>query len=506
MNSPSLRIGLCIAALTVTILLVSDLLFEIVPDKRKQILESRKLWCESIALQFSSVLETGDNRTIQRVMDNVFERNEELSSLGLRLLDGELVASSGNHGATWDMLDTTQSTINQVRVPIYKDNASWATVEVKFKPLKSSWWTTVKESPLTQLVLITLTIGLLVYSVFIRRTMRILDPGAAVPDRVKSALDQLVEGVVLLDDRLNIVLANNAFAKLSGKSQDKLIGTSLSELNWGKNSAKNGSEKNLPWQQLHEKGGNIQAARLSLSVSLEETRILSCNVSSILDGKAKQRGLMVSFDDVSVAERANAQLKKTIAKLEGAEIKIRSQNNELRRIASIDPLTGVMNRGAFFDKLNTEFMLARQEGLMLSCIMADIDHFKNINDTFGHAVGDEVIKGMANVLSDNCHTNGSAGRYGGEEFCLVLPGINLNEALKIAEKIRSDFALWSQREDGPTAGKKITASFGISAVNMGAPDGAKMVDQADKALYISKTNGRNRVARYFDNSQMSEAS
>jgi diguanylate cyclase (GGDEF)-like protein/PAS domain S-box-containing protein len=503
---PAIRIGLCITFLTVTILLVSDQLFNIVPDQREQLAETRRLFCESVAVQVSFLIEKDDISTIRRTMNSLVERDSDVLSMGLRLENGELMTNTDRHLNVWDTANTTQSTLDQVRVPLYKQNKPWGTVEIKFNPQGTTLWNMVKNSPLTRLILATVVFGLLAYTFFIRRTLRIMDPGSVVPDRVKAALDQLVEGVALLDEHKTIVLANNALLTMTGMTLDKIVGQPLSNLDWKTNSTQNDVKDDLPWEQISSTNLKAQGDRLLLATKDKKNLILSCNVAAITDGDGNQRGMIASFDDISEIQKTNLKLKKTISQLEAAELKIRSQNDELRKMSSIDPLTGIMNRGAFFEKFHTEFMLAKQEGLILSCIMIDIDYFKNINDTYGHAVGDKVIKGMAQVLTEHCEKNGAVGRYGGEEFCLVLPGIDLNGAMHISDKIRESFSNWSEDETSPTSGKQITVSLGVSAIDLGAKDAEEMVDQADKALYQSKTSGRNRVSRWFENSQMSEAS
>ncbi len=500
--SPSIRIGLSITALTVTVLLVSDAFFGIFPGQHSQKLEARKEYCESIAIQFSSLVESGEYEAIQSSMMRLVERNPEVVSLGLRLADDQLVASAGGHESNWNKEGIKFSTPTHALVPIFEAGQEWGRMEVQFTPLQIGWIPTLLESPLARLILVTLTLGFLVYTLFIRRALHYLDPSAVVPGRVKAALDLLVEGVVLLDAKQYIVLANNAFSDMAGISSDELIGQPLSKLNWGEFKREADNPFPLPWEHTKLQDSKLQGVRLLLHSKIKGMRVLSTNISAIYDGKGKQRGMMVTFDDISEVERANRELKATVSQLEKAEIKIRGQNDELRRLASVDPLTNTMNRRAFFEKLNTEFILAKQENLIVSCIMVDIDHFKKINDTYGHAVGDEVIKGIANILIEHCGKNGAVGRYGGEEFCIVLPQTNLDRAAVIAEKIRELFLYWSEVKDSPTNGKTITASLGVSAINLGAKDPAAMIDQADQALYHSKTNGRNQVTKWFDQQQV----
>lgn len=134
--------------------------------------------------------------------------------------------------------------------------------------------------------------------------------------------------------------------------------------------------------------------------------------------------------------------------------------------------------------------------------MLDIDHFKSVNDNFGHQTGDEVIKLVANVLRENLRDADIVGRYGGEEFCLVLPGIDIETTLEIAERIRVSVMNSSEY---PIIGiKGVTISLGISSISDDALNPNEMIDLADKALYYAKNNGRNRVAVWSDGVEENE--
>lgn len=496
--NPSVRIGLSITALSIAVILASNFLFQLFPSEYKNKLEARISLCETLAMQFSLLIEAEKENQIQQKMDVLVNEYPEIISMGLRLKNDVLIAHTNQHPAKLEISDPDMSSETQAYVPIFLNNQEWAKLEVFFKPINEGLITTIINSPLLKLLLFFLTIGFFSYTFFIKRTLNYLDPSAVIPSRVKNTLDQLVEGVVLVDGSFNIVLANDAFSNMFNKSAVDLIGQNLNSFEW--KSVNNGEEHepNLPWVatlKLHER---IMGQRIVLLNDEGYPHILSTNASLIKDGDNKSRGILVTFDDVGEIEKKNAELVKTIEHLEKAETKIREQNDELRRLASVDPLSGALNRRAFFEKLELEYKLAIQEHLLLSCIMVDIDHFKSINDNYGHAVGDEVIKGMSKILLERCIANGAVGRYGGEEFCLVLPGISTDEALKIAELIRIDLINWSIKKESPTSGKKITASLGQSSINQFALSGAAMVDQADQALYHSKETGRNRVTSWFD--------
>lgn len=164
----------------------------------------------------------------------------------------------------------------------------------------------------------------------------------------------------------------------------------------------------------------------------------------------------------------------------------RKRNRELDYLAARDPLTNCYNRRFLSDLMNRDFSdLELLEEY--SVIMADVDHFKVVNDNHGHNAGDSVLRGVANVLQKNIRQNDIAARYGGEEFCIVLPGAAIGQAARIAEAIR-------QKVEGMNFNNiKVTCSFGITSIRFDAKTPTELIGQADLALYQSKINGRNRV-------------
>jgi diguanylate cyclase (GGDEF)-like protein len=193
---------------------------------------------------------------------------------------------------------------------------------------------------------------------------------------------------------------------------------------------------------------------------------------------------------VTELERKSTALEEALTMLEKSQDEIRLRNEELQVLARRDPLTGVANRRAFFEWLEREFAASQREGEGLCCLMADIDHFKRVNDTHGHSAGDEVIRRISEALTAEVGSPESVCRYGGEEFCLVLPGTAIEDAVALAERLR-------QRIESPGFARvPVTVSFGVSSSLFGATKPIEMVNQADEALYASKEAGRNRVTRW----------
>ncbi len=157
--------------------------------------------------------------------------------------------------------------------------------------------------------------------------------------------------------------------------------------------------------------------------------------------------------------------------------------------ARIDGLTGLHNRALFDERLEAELSQARRYGGQLSCMMMDIDHFKKVNDTYGHIVGDEVLRHVASTLSRRCRREDIVCRYGGEEFAVLTPNVGLNGAITLAEDIRQLIGSLELRSAGQTI--SVTCSFGVA--EFGVDQTIPLAERADEALYFAKHSGRNRV-------------
>lgn len=192
-------------------------------------------------------------------------------------------------------------------------------------------------------------------------------------------------------------------------------------------------------------------------------------------------------------KQTNADLVRTVADLEIAQAESLRQNDALERLASRDPLTGCFNRRAFYMQFETAFAESREHDTELCCLMVDIDHFKRINDQFGHAVGDQAIQAVAGCLSAELRLTDTIGRYGGEEFCLMFPSTTLADAPALAERLRIQVEAEAGGRVRAASRLVITVSCGISSTALGARTPLELIDQADKALYAAKEGGRNCV-------------
>jgi diguanylate cyclase (GGDEF)-like protein len=165
---------------------------------------------------------------------------------------------------------------------------------------------------------------------------------------------------------------------------------------------------------------------------------------------------------------------------------------EVQSLALTDPLTGLQNRRGVFELGKVEFARARRMKRPFSCMMLDLDHFKNINDKYGHQVGDQVLQDVASICNQSVREDDLVGRYGGEEIIILLPETDMELALCVAERLGNAVA---ENPFITDEGKiRVTASIGVAAQDENTPHFEALIARADQALYIAKHKGRNRVA------------
>jgi diguanylate cyclase (GGDEF)-like protein len=181
--------------------------------------------------------------------------------------------------------------------------------------------------------------------------------------------------------------------------------------------------------------------------------------------------------------------------LKQSETALRNALEEVERLAITDSLTGLYNHRHLFELAGRELQRARRYQLPLSVMMVDIDEFKRVNDTYGHAMGDQVLQGIAECCRKELREVDVIGRYGGDEFVALLPETGLSAACQVAERLRKSIA---ERMIDTKAGRiTVTASLGIAVLDDEHPTPESLLDRADQALYVAKQNGRNRIWSQF---------
>ncbi|WP_421548549.1 diguanylate cyclase [Pseudomonas sp. QD4] len=172
-------------------------------------------------------------------------------------------------------------------------------------------------------------------------------------------------------------------------------------------------------------------------------------------------------------------------------IKLSEHKRALSALSRIDSLTGLLNHGSWKDLLHIKFHKCRQQQAQATIALIDVDHFKSINDSYGHIVGDAVLRQLSSDLRRNLRENDLAGRYGGDEFCVILPSRSLHQAAEVMERLREVFSNYRHSE---VPQLRVSLSIGLAAFHPRFDDAATWLNEADKALYRAKNTGRNKIA------------
>ena len=512
-GSPSTKLSVGLVMLTICLLFTSEFI-GLVPDTKHAELKSRKIITETLAVQLSIDLQNQAIDSIKETLKSVVKRNNSVQSGAVRLVSGELIAESGQHLKHWTLEPGDRSTTGQIQVSLFEGNQRWGNVELRFSEMGSGAnWLAFKGSFLALIAFIAL-IGFFSYRFFLKRALRELDPDAVIPERVRNALDTLAEGLLIVDKEGVIIFSNQAFAERTGYNPETLVGKESGELDWDVGAAE--GEQVLPWMRILDGGEVSKGTRVRLTTALNATYTFAVNISPItatsrkkvVDSEAANdsakektraediRGALITFDDITELEIKNKELRQAFDNLEKSKQEILRQNHELLVLATRDPLTDLLNRRSLFEGFESLLAESREEESELSCIMVDIDHFKLVNDNFGHAVGDKVIKVVASILSETARQEDLVGRFGGEEFVVILPGMNIAEAAAVGERIRQVV----EGIDGNSFPglPSITSSFGVATVTPNVAGTNELLELADKALYVAKEGGRNRVVSWSE--------
>ncbi len=483
--TPAVRLSLGLVILTLSILILAQAL-GLTPDTKQQQVAERQQFSETLGLQALLAIKRNDEQLLQATLNNAVARNPQATSAAVRRFDGSLVAYTDRHPDLWPSSRPQKSTPRHIYVPLLMNGAERGALEISFASLSGNSNNFLRLPNFVLLALFVCISSFVGFWLFIKRALHHLDPNAVVPARVRNALNILAEGVLILDKREQIVLINNTLSQRLDVSEQSLIGRKASSLGWEVSSDQPVTQ--LPWLEALGTGERQVGVRLTLSRNRKPELIFRVNAVPILDNKGNSQGTIASFDDVSELEEKNRQLNDMVTQLARVQKAIELKNRELEYLASRDPMTDCYNRRALREQLDVEFQKARQSNRELSCIMTDIDHFKRVNDTYGHGLGDDVIRMVSAKLKELVRDGDIVARFGGEEFCIILPSADIEQAKVIADRCREEIAA------AQCNGIKVTSSFGISSIRLGAETPNALIQKADEALYYSKQNGRNKVS------------
>jgi diguanylate cyclase (GGDEF)-like protein/PAS domain S-box-containing protein len=323
--------------------------------------------------------------------------------------------------------------------------------------------------------------------------------------RFRSAIDSMQEGLLVID-RDGYIRHCNASAEailgvdgtLNGAHCQDICLQMLSEegtpLTWD----------NHPMRCSLEKEETLRQLPLRIEAANKPAVWISLNSSPLKHAQENEPyAMLVTFSDITEHKRSEKQIadhleriKQACQQLEQQKLELKDANEKLESLADTDGLTGVYNHRMLQKRLQEEYERAIRYNLPLSVVMIDVDRFKRYNDTYGHPAGDEVLRQIAQMLQNNVRTSDVVTRYGGEEFVIILPNTDRVGAMSLSERFRFtlEMATWAKCQ--------VTASFGVTTLSPSTPDRLALVEEADKAMYQAKENGRNRVEHYYDVIQM----
>jgi diguanylate cyclase (GGDEF)-like protein/PAS domain S-box-containing protein len=483
----SLRLAVALVCVGASLILGAHWL-GFIPDSGPITMRARESLSEAIAVNSAAHIRKQQWRDLQATLTTLVDRNPDLLSVGIRSDLGSLRIDTGHHHEIWSDREAQRGRISTFQVPITLNRRPWGEVELCFRNPHQTAIAHAMHHPLVRLLAFFCIAGVFAYTLFVVRVMRLFNSTQVVPDRVRQALDTLTEGLLVLDEKGRIVLANRSFSETIGIAASDLTQLPASGLSWIRPS----EDTPLPWTMAIETSQLQSDKMLRFRQTSGDQRIFSVNAAP-LGREGSQRGALATFRDVTHVEEHRAELEKMLSLLRSSRDEIKRKNCELEILATQDSLTGCLNRRAFFERYDRSWTETRAQGDQLACVMIDIDHFKNVNDTYGHSVGDEVLRRVSSVIRELHRDHALVCRYGGEEFCLVLPYFDLNRAIEEAEKTRA--AISAIVMDDP-AELKLTASIGVSELRFDPSDPQDLINQADICLYVAKRQGRDQVISY----------
>lgn len=292
-------------------------------------------------------------------------------------------------------------------------------------------------------------------------------------------------GIVVLDKYFEVEIYNRFMQVHSGIGPERAIGSSIFDLfpylddEWFKRRVSSVFELGIPVYTTWEQRDNVFDFALKLPIH-HETQCMFQNSTFIPLHSVTDEVSKVAIVVYDVTETAVNRSKLEVAR------------DELLRLSRTDRLTSLYNRGYWEERLNDEYRRFKRHPFDVSLVMFDIDHFKRINDTYGHQLGDEAIRAVSRQVMESSREVDICGRYGGEEFTVILPDTGVDGAHVFCERLRKNIEAMTVEYDGQSV--QFTISLGIALLESGTRNPTDWLANADKALYRSKEGGRNQTS------------
>lgn len=303
----TLRIVMGQVSLVVSLMLLAAFV-GVFPDANTQKLEGRVALAEALASNSSILISQSDIRRIEANLQFVVKRNPDLLSAAVRRKGHGSVVTVGDHESRWQPGSDANS---QLSVPIWEGDSQWGQVELRFEPINRSGLLGFLQQPLTMFIAFMAACCSVLFFFFLRRMLKHLDPSQAIPDRVRSALDTVAEGLLVMDAKQNIVLANSSFANLMQVPATRLLGRKAGKFEWTDTKDRPLHYSELPWSKTL-RDGKIQRSQVIRLHGVGDTvHTFQTNCSAVLTSDDKVGGVLVSFDDITRLEEKEAQLRQS---------------------------------------------------------------------------------------------------------------------------------------------------------------------------------------------------
>ena len=310
-------ISLGLVSLVSTVLLAASFL-GLVPDRNSAIRDGRIGLAESLAAGSTAILSSVDPRPLEHVFRFVQARNEDLRSIGLRSPDGKLVIAVGDHLGNWVPIESAAANDAQIQVNLEAGGRAWGQLELRFQPTRSSRLMGLLQTPLIPLLAFCALLCFLGFHVYLTRVLRHLDPSRAIPGRVRSALDSLTEGLVVIDQNQTVMLANEAIVKLLGKSNEDLMGAPVSSIAWLDTTGRPLAPASFPWSTALAQGVVQRDLHVKLKDANGQERTFVVNCSPVMTTGRRASGVLISLEDITLLEQSRVELRSAKEEAEAA--------------------------------------------------------------------------------------------------------------------------------------------------------------------------------------------
>ena len=340
---PPMQIAIGLVVLVACVLQFAKAL-QLLPSKDESQLHERALLAQMTSSRIAYQLGDDDFAGTCQFLRDTLGTHGDIVSIGLRRPNGTIVFQTRGHEKNWLGASAHVSTPTHVQIQLFSNKSVWGRLEIVFKPLHPpvswhNWW----QEADVRVEFFILAGSLLLFWLFLSRMLRMLDPSAAVPQRMQLMMDTLVEGMVILDDEDRIVMANQAFARMTYLPMDRLIGHTLSSLPWLANEG-SGAPASFPWRTVKETNLPECGVPLRLQIGTRHDHRLNVNASPILDPNGTRRGVLATFDDQTIIESDNQQLNSLISQFTQLGDDIRqlkerlTLDNDLPHLQKLDEL------------------------------------------------------------------------------------------------------------------------------------------------------------------------